>query len=189
MEKIETINQSLRDLYGIDTDTARPIFRVVWAPEQTEKRLTKFTDSGFELLEPEVRELPKYQWIPDAYVLERLVLVPEVSQKDLPTLKISYEPIWVFIGVDGFPITPALQACKFVIDCLYAALGKKSMGKYAEPNTGPISSPQELYESRKVEIDQIQNELFGDQSGLSQSTVNESGNAIIVPSNYSRRVN
>ncbi len=187
MEKLESINQRLRDLYGIDTLLGIPIFRVVWGPDQTEKRSTKFTDSGIELLEEQVRELPKYQWITDAYVLERLVLVPEENQKELADKKISYEPLWVFHGIDGFPIAPSTRACQFVIDALYAALGKKSMAKYVD-NQPAISNPEELYESRKKEIDELQNELFGDQSGLNQETINASGSAIIVPANYNKGV-
>lgn len=188
MDKIESLNESLRDLYGIDTETGKPMFRVVWAPEQTEKRLTKYTDSGVELLQPEVRELPKYQWINDAYVLERLVLVPDVSKKELPTSHLSYEPLWVFIDAKGFPVPPVLQACKFVVDCLYSALGKKSLSKYKDPNDPSITNPQEAYEAKKAELDELQNELFGDESGLSGSTINESGNSIIVPANYSKEI-
>ena len=32
--------------------------------------------------------------------------------------------------------------------------------------------------------DEIENELFGDESGLKQQTINASGSGIIVPSNY-----
>lgn len=188
MDRVESINESLRDLYGIDTETGKPIFRVVWAPEQTEKRLTKHTDSGIELLNPEVRELPKYQWIPDAYVLERLVLVPDISKKELPTSHQSYEPLWVFIDKNGFPVPPILQACKFVVDCLYSALGKKNLAKYKKEQDPAITNAQEAYESNKKELDELQNSLFGDESGLNQETINASGSAIIVPSNYSKEI-
>lgn len=187
MEKIESINERLRDLYGIDTLLGIPIFRVVWAPDQLEKRMTDRTDSGIMLLEPEVRELPKYQWITDAYVLERLVLVPDENQKELAGLKISYEPLWVFIGADDFPVPPTTRGCQFVVDALYAGLGKKSMAKYKE-DIPAIKNEQENYEYRKKELDELQNQLFGDESGLKQQTIGASGSGIIVPANYNKGV-
>lgn len=186
-EKLETINQYLRDNFGIDTDDSEPIFRVVFSDEQFEKRETKYTDSGIELLQPEVRLLPKYQWVKGMYILERRVLVPEMNLKELAAVKKSYEPLWVFQGADGFPVPPTITGCKFVIDTMYAALGKKSMAKYKEelPDKS-ISNPMEAYEANKAKIDKIQDELFGDESGLGQETINASGSAIIMPANYGK---
>ena len=185
MEKLETINQYLEDNFGIDTDSFKSIFRVVFSDEQFEKRSTKFTDTGIELLEFEVRELPKYPWIDGCYVLERLVVVPDVNLKELAGLKKSYEPLWVFRDAQGFPVPPTILGCKFIIDALYAALGKKSMANYKD-DIPAITNPQEAYEVRKKEIDQLEIELFGDESSLGQETINESGSAIIVPGNYER---
>ena len=189
MEKIESINKTLRNLFGYD-DTGREIYRVVWANDQFEKRLTDCTDSGIQLLHPEVRELPKYPWLKDLYVLERLTVIPDVNRKDLPTQKLSYEPIWSFIGADGNPVPPTVQACKFIIDTVRAAMGQESLaGKYAknsdDPNA-PIKSKEELMEHEKPMLDQLQEELFGDQSGLKQAIV--SGEGIAVPSNYEGKV-
>lgn len=183
-EKIETINQYLRDNFGIDSDDAEPIFRVVWSDEQFENRLTKYTDSGIELLVPEVRRLPKYSYVQHAYILERRVLVPDTDLKELAGVKKSYEPLWVFIGGDGTPVPPTIKGCKFIIDTVYAAIGKSSLAKYKDPLAG--LSPEELAEVKKKEIDQIEEELFGDESGLKQQTINESGSAIIVPRNYEK---
>jgi len=185
-EKIETVNQYLEDNFGIDTDDSKPIFRVVFSDEQFEKRETKFTNIGIELLYPEVRELPKYQWIKGMYVLERRVLVPDDNLKELAGLKKSYEPVWVFQGADGFPVPPTILGCKTVIDVLYAALGKSSLAKYKE-DIPAIGSPQEQYEANKASIDQIENELFGDESNLGQETINASGSAIVMPANYERK--
>lgn len=182
-ENVETINKYLTDNYGIDTESTNPIFRVVFSDEQFEKRSTKYTDTGIELLHEEVRLLPKYQWIDGAYILERLVIVPDMNLKELASVRKSYEPLWVFIGKNGFPVPPTIFSCTMIIDTLYAAIGKSSMAKYVD-NPPAISNPQELYESRKAEIDKLQNELFGDESGLGGSTINESGNAIIVPSQF-----
>lgn len=177
-ENIDTINQFLMDTFGIDTDDSSPIFRVVWAPNQTEKREVHHTDMGVILLHPEVREMPKYPWIHEAYVLERRVLVPDQNLKELAGVKKSYEPIWAFYDAEGTPVPPTIQGCKFVVDVLYAGLGKSGMAKYKDPEAG--LAPEELYEKRQAEIDIIQEELFGNESGLKQSTL-DCGSAIIVP--------
>ena len=182
-ENIETVNQFLRDTFGIDTDDSLPIFRVVWADDQTEKRENRYTDSGIELLEPEVREMPKYPWIEHTYVLERRVLVPDTNLKELAGVKKSYEPIWAFYDAEGNPVPPTVQGCKFVVDVLYAGLGKTGMAKYKDPEAG--LTPQELYEKRQAEINIIEEELFGNESGLKQATL-DCGSAIIVPEAYGK---
>jgi hypothetical protein len=183
-EKLETINQYLRDAYGIDTDDSEPMFRVVWSDDQFEKRETKYTDAGVELLHAEVRELPKYQWAKHFYILERRVLVPDMNLKELGGIMKSYEPLWVFKTNNDVPVPPTIEGCKFVIDCLYAALGKKSMAKYKDPNIG--ETPEEQYEINKTRIDKIEEELFGNESGLKQQTIGEGGSGIIVPSTYEK---
>lgn len=184
-EKIDTINKFLREEFGIDTDDSKPIFRVVWSEDQYEKRLTKYTDSGVELLQPEVRLLPKYkQWIQNLYILERRVLVPEENVKELAGLRKSYEPLWVFKSDNGDPIPPSIQGCKFVIDTMYAALGKKNLSQYKDPLDG--LTPAEVHELHTQRIDKIQEELFGDESSLGGETHNASGSAIVMPQNYSK---
>lgn len=181
-EKIETINQFLRDNYGIDTDDSLPIFRVVWSEDQFEKRLTEYTDTGIRLLTPEVRELPKYSYLKDVYVLERRVLVPEMNQKELAGLQKSYEPLWNFKQEDDTPIPPTIAGCKFIIDAVYAAMGKKNLSKYKDPMEGLTA--QEAYELNRQRIDKITEELFGDESSLGGETHTAGGSAIIMPSNY-----
>lgn len=183
-ENLETINQFLADNFGIDTDDSEPIWRVVWSDDQREMRETLHTDSGIELLSPEVRELPKYPWIKHAYVLERRVVVPDINLKELPATKKSYEPIWVFLDRNGIPLRPTIQAAKFVVDTVYAAQGKSSMAKYKDPEAG--LSPEESYDRQQARIDKIQEELFGDESSLGGETHKASGSAIIMPGNYDK---
>lgn len=181
-EKLETINQFLRDQYGIDTDDSKPIFRVVWSEDQFENRQTKFTDSGIEMLVPEIRRMKKYGYISNLYVLERRVLVPEENQKELCGLLKSYEPLWVFHDRHGNPVPPSIQACQFVIDAVYAAIGKRGMKKYVDPLAG--KSMEELMHEKEARIDKLEESLFGDESGLKGETFTESGSTIIVPKNY-----
>jgi hypothetical protein len=176
-EPIESINKQLRDQFGLDSDTGRPMFRVVWSEDQFEIRMTDKTDTGIQLLSPILKELPKYrQWIKEKYVLERLVIVPEPDRKELPTSILSYEPLWVFKNKEDGYVPPAFWACKFVIDTLYAALGKQSMAKYIdEESKHPI-------EAKEKRIEKLTEELFGDESSLLGRTI--TGEAIAMPQSY-----
>lgn len=176
-EPIESINKQLVDQFGIDTVTGRPIFRVVWSEDQYEKRMVNTTKEGLLLPYPVLQEVPKYkQWIIERYVLERLVLVPEQDQAEIPVSKMSYEPLWVFKGKDDIYVPPTMWACKFVIDTLYAALGKKSLAKYVDEEAkNPI-------ESRESRIAKLTEELFGDESFLLGRTI--TGEAIAMPQSY-----
>jgi hypothetical protein len=174
-EPIESINRQLINLYGADTVTGQPMFRVVFSDGQREKRLTPCDDKGNELLQPEVRELPKYPYIKAKYVLENLVGIPEANIHELPESRMSYEPLYVFEGSGNKYLPPRLDVAKIIIDTMYAALGKQSMAKYTQ------GSDEELAQKLK-ELDEIHEYLYGDESGLLGDTVDESGSTIIVPS-------
>lgn len=177
METISNLNQRLKEHFGIDTASNDPIFRVVWAPDQLEKRLVDTLDSGVMLLTPVVREVKKYNYLPNAYVLERLVAVPDFQVTELAGAKMSYEPLWVFTSSYGTPLPPAWEPIKLVIDTLYAAMGKKSLRRYTD---------SELTEEAKEErLTKLQEELFGDASGLFGKTTPGAHEGIVVPSNYS----
>jgi hypothetical protein len=178
MESIETLNQRLVDEFGKDSDTGHPMFRIVWSNDETEMRLMDVTDLGVELIHPEVRLVKKYPYMKDIYVLERLVAIPEANLIELPATKISYEPIWAYRDDENNPLPPIWPATKFVIDCLFAALGKKSMANYvdSEKNTTP--------EGREQRISELQEELFGDETETGDAM--RYGEAIVVPSNYKK---
>ncbi len=172
-EKIETINQLLQDHFGIETESTNPIYRVVWSDDQFELKKSKYTPGGIELLLPEVMKFPKY-WFKARYVLEKLVIVPEVNQDEL-TEKKSYEPLWVFQGKNDEPVPPTFWACKFVIDTVNAAMGKKGLVKYVDEE---VKNPEE---TRAKRIKEMEEALFGDESGLLGTTI--TGESIIVPQN------
>jgi len=176
-EPIESINQQLIDHFGIDTITGQAIFRVVWSENQYERRMSTTTESGILLARPVLMELPKYkQWVKERFVLERLVLVPEVNQSDLPTSKVSYEPLWVFKGKNDIYVPPTFWACKFIVDTLYAAMGKASLAKYVDEEA---KNPKE---SRDIRIKLLEEQLFGDESNILGRTI--TGEAIVVPQSY-----
>lgn len=163
---IQAVNVKLIDHFGVDTLTGKAIWRVSWSNDQVEKRLTIHTAEGLELLHPEVRECKKYPWVKNRWILERLVLIPEINEKDLPVEKQSYECMYPFENAyTGDMIMPTFEACKFVVDTVYAAMGKSSMAKYVDEEAkNPV-------EAKKARIDKLQEELFGDESSLMLRTV------------------
>lgn len=178
MESLDTLNARLVDYYGIDSSTGRPIFRIVWANDETEKRLVDELRGGIQLMYPIVMEVEKYPYLKNLYVLERLVVIPEVNQAELPTAKLSYEPLWAYRDENAHPMPPIWDATKFVIDTLYAALGKKSLAKYvdSEKNTTPEGLDQRIVE--------LQEELFGNETEVGDALAYKEG--IVVPPNYKK---
>jgi len=171
-EPVELINSQLVHLFGIDSITGREIWRVVWSEDQFEKRLMYFTDDGFQLITPEVRMVPRYrQWIKERWVLERLTIVPEINLSDLPSEKLSYEPMWVFETQRGDYLPPKLDAAKIVVDSIYAALGKKSMAKYKDPD----SKQEDAIANQKQRIDEIAADLFGNESPVGDALAHKDG--------------
>lgn len=171
LERVEDINQRLIDWFSVDIVSGKPIWRVVYSEDQFEKRLTAYSDSGLALIRPEVRLLPKYkQWIQNKYVLERLTIVPEMNADELPTQKLSYEPMYVFEDKKGNPLPPKSEVAKFIIDSVYAAQGKGSLAKYVEED------------NKEQRIQELQEYLFSDETAVSDALSRQEG--IVVPSNY-----
>lgn len=172
METLDALNTRLIEYYGIDTDSERPIFRIKWANDETEQRLVNEI-GGVQLLYPEVMLVKKYPYLKDMYVLERLVAIPYVNAHELPAAKTSYEPVWAYRAENGNPIYPAWEATKFIVDTLYAALGKKSMAKYVD------SEKNTTEEGRQQRIKDIEEELFGNETETGDAMAH--GEAIVVP--------
>lgn len=172
LEPLNVINKRLNDIYGKSIYNEQ-IFRVVYSEDQLENRFGTYDDfvPGTKIYLRTVTEwrlVPKYkQWIHNKYLLERLVIVPEQQQNELAT-KLSYEPIYVFEDKEGNPLPPKWEAIEFIIDSLYAALGKKSMRKYVDPDP-----------NREKSVAQIEQALFGDETAITDALRNKT--AVIVP--------
>jgi hypothetical protein len=169
-EPILDINKKLISHYGVELD-GRPKFRVVFSEDQYEKRWTDCTDEGFELLHPEVRLLPKYkQWIREKYILERLI--PITGETDL-TVKISYEPCWVFQNKNGQYLPPFFDGCIHIIESLLGAIDKANTHtRYKDKNVTP---EEKLEHIKKVEAD-----LFGNESNVTDALAY--GTGVVVQS-------
>jgi hypothetical protein len=189
-EEIESINRRLVDHFGLDTSTNQPIWRVVWSEDQFEHRLGTYDDfvpntEIYLRTVTEVRYVPKYsQWLPNVYVLERLVVVPDNNIPELPATKLSYEPIYAFRTTSGIPLPPKFAAAKFAIDLIYAAQGKSSVAKYKDPDAGLDTEQQ--FEKKIEEIDTLQKELFGNESYVGDALAHKQ--AVIVPRNFEKQV-
>jgi len=179
-ERIESINRQLVDLYGLESSINLPMFRVVFSDNQLEKRLGTYEDytkAGIYIRTvTEVREVPKYQWIVGRWVLERLVVIPEVNMPELPMTKLSYEPLWVFENQSGDYLPPRIDAAKIIIDTMYAALGKSSMRKYVDDEANTTK------EGRDIKIQKLQEELFGNETPATDALVYKTG--VVVPNSY-----
>jgi len=186
-ESIKSLNKQLIDLFGIDTISSLPIWRIVWSEFQFEWRYGTYDDitkSGIFLRSvTETRWVPKYrQWIQDKFVLERLVVVPITNKDELPDTKVSYEPIWIFEDRNGDYLPPKLEAAQFIINTIYAAqYSNHNLTRYSDPD----NSQEAQIENARRRIDGIVEELFGEQSSFEGSTV--TGETIIVPRNYEKR--
>jgi len=168
--EIIRINNLLKEHFGM-ADDRRPIWRIVWSDDQFEKRLMDVTDSGIHLLFPEVREVPRYNYIPHKYVLEQLVAVPFVNQHELPEVKVSYEPLWVFEDKYGNPLPPKFEACKLVIDTIHAAKQMGSLKKYTDPEADGNNG----LEAKAVRLAEIHGELFGNDTAVTDALHSKTG--------------
>ena len=80
---VDTLNQQLVNLFGIDTASADAMFRVVWSEDQHENRMVEKTDAGVLLLHPVRQLVRKYQHVKDKWILENLVVIPEHNRAEL----------------------------------------------------------------------------------------------------------
>lgn len=173
-ESIERLNQQLADLFGIDTNSANPIWRIVWAEDQREKRMTKFSPSGIEYIYPVPMELPKYSHIKGRYILEKLEIVPLQNVEELCGAKISYEIKWVFENEKVGYLPPRLDVAQLVIHTLnFAQYGNKfGLAKYVE----------NADEEKRREFQRIWDDLFGNETDVTDALRYKEG--VTVPSNY-----
>lgn len=179
MEPIVELNKRLADIYGIETDSSNPIWRIVWSDDQTEKRLTDYENGVFRLT-PQVVEMRKYAHIQSKYVLERLVLVPDHQQRELCGIKKSYEPMWTFEDAHGNALPPKWEVCEIVIDAVYSKqYGPQHLAKYKRTNEDEARD-----EANRLAA--IHAELFGNETDVTDALAHKEG--VTVPSNYDKGV-
>lgn len=178
-EKIETLNERLRDHFGIDTASNNAMWRIVFSDDQFEMRFGEYEDrtpSGLFIRRVrETRLVPKYrQWIKGKYVLENLVVVPEVNLVDLPATKVSYEPIFVYEhSITGEALPPIWSVTKLVIDSvLFAKNHPNPFAKYKDKSI----------EEKEKEFQEVYDYLYGDRMDVSDALAYKEG--VVVPSKF-----
>jgi len=166
---LELMNRYLKEWYG-ETDN-NPHFRIVWSEDLTEKRLTQYTKDGFQLIRPEVKELPKYkQWIHNKYLIEKLTVVPRFVETDLVE-QLSYEPLFVFENGKGEYLPPRLDVSRKVIESILGSLGATNEVRYKDPR---IDGNNGLY-NQEQERKRISDYLFADETPIGDALATRSG--------------
>ena len=163
---VDRINKQLLDKFGYFEN--QPKFRLIWSTDQIEKRLISHTAEGLILLEPQVRTVRKYHsaWHKDAYILERLVAVPEGIETDLVE-RLSYEPIWTFRSQkNNEPLPPFWSICDMIVSNLMANI--ENPGTYAK-----YKDTNESKEEKLIRIKELEDELFGNETPLGDSLKND----------------
>ncbi len=170
-EDIKIINKRLEEYYGKDISSGQVIWRIVFSDDETEYRHGEFEDysaGGIYLRTvTETRLCKKYEYIQGKYVLERLVGIPEQNRDDLPTQRMSYEPIHTFEDKNYNPLPVVWDAVQFLCELVHAAMGSnRGLKRYIDPegtNEGHAAA-------KRKRVDAIQEALFGEQSSLAGAT-------------------
>lgn len=179
----EAYNERLKENYGIDTVTRLPMWRISWAPSQFAKQFgtyNDFTDSGLFIRSvTEVREVPKYSYLKDLYVLELLMIVPTANEKDLVGAKLTYECMHPYMHkINETYLPPNWVFTEWVIDCYYAARGTKSLRKYVSDDSDAPAHLQGL-EAKRKRVDEITRYLYGNETSVTDALAY--GTAVTVP--------
>jgi len=117
MTDVESINQQLQ-LHGLNLK-GEPLYRIVWSDFQTEMRYGRFREFFQRIFLREfvgTKEVPKYNFLKERWILERWLPPELVYTPELPlSSQGSYEPIYVFQDKNGNYLPPILKAAEFVI--------------------------------------------------------------------------
>lgn len=97
----------------------KPLWRLIWSENITEKRFGKFQDFYGSIFIREyvgIREARKYNYVSERWILERFN-PGKVDKYDISgDGGGSYEPLWVFESGKGDYLEPTLKAVQFLIE-------------------------------------------------------------------------
>lgn len=132
-----------------------PLFRVVFSDDQLESRKGTFDDfSGniFVRSVTEVREVKKYPWIKEKWILERWAPGELAYHKDLVTIKDGvYICVYVFQDVNFNYLPPLSKVTEIIIDNLL------------HPRSKALAMSEDLKieeKTEKAEVDKIEQQLI-----------------------------
>jgi hypothetical protein len=113
MEPLLILNRRLKDKYGTISDHAR--YRIVWSTTETEKRKGRFNDFYgpiFLRTVEGIREVPKYPFYKDRWVLEMYTGISYFTSEVVDHN--GYEPLFVFDN-NGKYLDPVWRAVEFIL--------------------------------------------------------------------------
>lgn len=144
--EVFTINDRLRETYGLLVDTGKQKVRVVHSDDQFEKRFGTFLLSAngmFLREETGIREVQKYDWMINQYVVEGLVpnIYPDVYEGD-------YTYCCLFAFPPGLPVNE--EAVTVVVK---AFLKMFDVDKYDIPQTQVQAEDAHKLELQKQSAD------------------------------------
>lgn len=163
--------------FGINQiDPKKPMFRLVWSTLQHEKRLGEFSVYAgpiFLRTEVGVRELPKYPYLADRWILEQWY-PPEIAiSRELPDSKYgSYEPIYVFEDKNGNALPLLLKVAEIIMH------SKFNNHETVNDKMCRLQAEQDLKDEK---IQQYVEDMVETSDVMSNLHF---GEGIIVPSNY-----
>jgi len=177
MENVKRINKYLIDHYGYSADS-KPKFRLVWSENLLETRKGLFSELAvFE----EIRQVPKYSFLKDRWILEIYTLAyPQIfgrsiTQKaDIVVNSDGYEPLRVFQTRKGEYLKPDLEVCKIICD------GWSEL--VTRPEGRRLTQKQASYDDKKkmeAEAAKFFNLLNDDDSTLLNQL--HDGEAVVLP--------
>lgn len=143
---IQEINRQLVLIFG-ETLDSKPKFRIVWSNDQTEFRKSYFA-SGIQLLHPVVKELPKYTYIRDRWVLERWF--PFGGSEEIIAVDGGiYEPVWVFENKERESLRPVWRAVNIIARAAEEGVGgeKKTLKDFMSEDEAEKQKEIELFEN------------------------------------------
>jgi hypothetical protein len=124
----QEINKFL-EKFGTELD-GRPRYKLAWAPDCFEIRKGTFDSyvAGTNIFiksVTETRQVPKYTYLGDCYVIEQLIFGCNNSELPL-AFNGSYEPMYAFRSEAGIPLPLNLRVAEIVMDAL---MYKRSAGQ------------------------------------------------------------
>lgn len=154
-----------------------PLFRLAWSTDQWELRRGTFCLYNGETLVREVKSterVKKYPYFIDRWVFEQWYPPELVMSPNLPeSINGSYEPLYVFEGIDGNPLALRLDVIQFLV-------GRVQNKPKSSPELIRSTIAEDLAnkEEKQFEFDMEYLECSAMQSNLHH------GEGIVVPHNY-----
>ena len=178
MESIEVLNKRLAEDYGyFDGNLSTPNYRLSFADDQYEKRLSSTTTEGIELLSPRLDTFPKYPHVKGEWVLEK-VFPYGPAQIHMFGVPYGYELVWAFHSAKGQKLPPVYWACKMVADSIEKNMREdKNIVKYEDPMT----DPEKKLQIDEAEFQKVYEDLYGNEDPVADALMQQTGVALNSP--------